>query len=132
MSLLCDLRLAAPDTRLGLPETKLGMLPAAGGTQSLTAAVGPHAALPPIALGTTVDAAEALRLGLVHRLVEDDVDRAALDVAGRLSDLDPGVLLATRRALRAAGDLPLDAGLAYERRLAVGLATRPGSGPVGH
>ena len=51
MAMLCDLRLATVDTKLGLPETKLGMLPAAGGTQSLTKAIGPHVALPIVLTG---------------------------------------------------------------------------------
>ncbi|MGF1599664.1 MAG: enoyl-CoA hydratase/isomerase family protein [Acidimicrobiales bacterium] len=127
MSLLCDFRLAAPDTLLGLPETKLGMLPAAGGTQSLTRAVGPHQALPIVALGTTMDAAESLRRGLIHQVV-DAVDDAALELAERLAVLDPATVRAARLATRAAGELPLEQGLAYERRLASLLAGRAGAG----
>jgi enoyl-CoA hydratase/carnithine racemase len=117
MALLCDFRLAAPGTRLGLPETKLGMLPAAGGTQSLTRAVGPAAALPLVATGRTLDAVEAADLGLVHRVVED-VETEAAAVASRLADLAPAVASAARRALHAAGDLPLPSGLTLEKQLA--------------
>jgi enoyl-CoA hydratase/carnithine racemase len=117
MALLCDIRLATPDTVLGLPETKLGMLPAAGGTQSLTRAVGPVAALPIVTSAVNISAAEALRRQLVHRLV-DDVEAEAMAIARRWAALEPGPLQAARRALRAAGDLPLDAGLALEARLA--------------
>lgn len=116
MAMLCDLRVAAPDTVLGLPETKLGMLPAAGGTQSLTRAVGPHQALPVVALGTTIGAGEALERGIVSELA-DDVEAAARARAEELAQLDADLLRAARRLLRAAGDLSLDAGLAYERRL---------------
>lgn len=119
MAMLCDLRVAADDLRMGLPETKLGMLPAAGGTQSLTRAIGPSAALPLVAAAPTVDAGEALARGLVHRVVPaDDLASAAEDIAANLAGSDPQVLAAARRALRAAGDLPLDAGLALEQRLA--------------
>lgn len=117
MSLLCDLRLATPDTILGLPETKLGMLPAAGGTQSLTRAIGPHGALPIVALGTNLTAAEALDRGLVTEVV-DDVEAAAREAAEQLASLDATLLRAARRLLRAAGDLPLPAGLAQEKRTA--------------
>jgi len=123
MAMLCDLRLAAPDTVLGLPETKLGMLPAAGGTQSLTRAVGPHQALPVVALGTTMGAGEALERGIVTE-VADDVEAASRARAEELAQLDADVLRAARRLLRAAGDLPLEAGLAYERRLARSLRRR--------
>lgn len=117
MAMLCDLRIAAPETVMGLPETKLGMLPAAGGTQSLTRTVGPHQALPIVALGTTVDAAEALARGLVTEVV-DDVEAEARARAEQLAQLDADTVRAARRLLRAAGDLPLDQGLAYEKRLA--------------
>ncbi len=122
MSLLCDIRIAATDAALGLPETKLGMLPAAGGTQSLTRAVGPHAALPIVARGTTIGAAEAHSRGMVTEVV-DDADQAALDRAHDLALIDPAVIRAARLALRAAGDLPLAAGLRRERDLARTLAT---------
>jgi enoyl-CoA hydratase/carnithine racemase len=127
MTLLCDVRLAAPDTRVGLPEVKLGMLPAAGGTQTLTRAIGPHAALPLVATARTVPAAEALALGIIHRVVED-VEGEARATARRLAALEPGVASAARRALHAAGDLALDQGLAYEKHLASALAGIAGAG----
>ena len=117
MSLLCDLRVASHDSMLGLPETKLAMLPAAGGTQSLTHAVGPHQASPVVTLATSFGADEALERGIVHQ-VADDVEQVALDLAGRLALLDPTTLRAGRRALRAATDLPLDQGLDREKSLA--------------
>jgi len=128
MALLCDVRLAAADCRLGLPETRLGMLPAAGGTQSLTRVVGPHAALPVVATAATLTADEAERLGMVHA-VADDVEDAARVVAGDLARIDPTVASAARRALHAAGDLPLDAGLQAERQLARWCAA---AGPATH
>jgi enoyl-CoA hydratase/carnithine racemase len=130
MSLLCDLRLAAADSTLGLPETKLAMLPAAGGTQGLTRAIGPAQALPLIGLATPLGAEEALARGLVHQ-VADDVDGAARRWAHQLARLDPEVVRAGRRALRAAGDLDLGRGLDYEKALARALGpitNRAGSG----
>lgn len=122
MAMLCDLRVAEPTTQLGLPETKLGMLPAAGGTQSLTRAIGPHAALPFVASAVTIDAADALERGMVT-FVADDADEIARELARDFARLDPDVVAAVRRALRAAGDLPLVEGLAVERRLAETLAS---------
>jgi enoyl-CoA hydratase/carnithine racemase len=123
MSLLCDLRVAASETVLGLPETKLGMLPAAGGTQSLTRAVGPHAAMPIVLSGRNLDAAEALRRGVVQLVVPaDELQATTRALASRLAALDPGVVRALVRCLAAAHDLPLSQGLAVERRLAGALA----------
>ena len=127
MSLLCDLRIASDDAVLGLPETKLGMLPAAGGTQSLTAAIGPAAALPLVLSGRSISAAEAHRLGVVSEVVPtDDLDSRTAGLASALAQIDPQVTRALRRCLRAANDLSLSDGLAVERRwaaiAAVGLA----------
>jgi len=119
VALLCDLRLAAADTRVGLPETTLGMLPAAAGTQSLGRLLGAAAATAHVLLGETIDAEEAARRGIVHRVVDgDELEVEALAVARGLAALDPPVARGAKRALRAAADLPLAAGLATESRLA--------------
>ena len=126
MAMLCDVRLAAADTVVGLPETRLGMLPAAGGTQSLTKAIGPAAALPVVLTADNIGADEAARRGIVHRVVAagpDDTAAEAVDCAARLvadrwAALDPSALTAAKRALRAASELDLASGLAVERRLA--------------
>lgn len=118
MALLCDLRVAAPDARLGLPETTLGMLPAAGGTQSLTAAIGPHAALPPVLLAATWSGADAADAGVVHRL-DVDPDRAALAVAAEIAAHDPSRIRAAVRLCRhVTAPIP---GPPLDRRLARGL-----------
>lgn len=116
MALLCDVRVAGPTSRLGLPETKLGMLPAAGGTQSLTRTIGPNGAVPVIALADELTADAAFDQGIVS-LLADDPDAAARDLAVTLAGYEPGPLRNLKRCLRAAVDLPLDAGLAVERRL---------------
>lgn len=118
MAMLCDIRLASPETKVGLPETKLGMLPSAGGTQSLTRAIGAHQATPLVATSVTIDAEEAKDRGVIHQIVQD-VEAAALELATRWSKADPSVVRAARKALRASGDLPLDAGLALEKRLSL-------------
>lgn len=99
MALMCDFRLAGPDTVVGLPETKLGMLPSAGGSQTLTRAVGPARAAGLVMMAENVPAAEALAAGLVHQVVED-VDAAALALARRLAEVDPAVMAQARRQLR--------------------------------
>lgn len=118
MALLCDVRVAEPDVRLALPETKLGMLPAACGTQSLPRAIGAAAALPLVLSGRELDAAEALELGILN-VVSDDAAAEAGRLARRLADRPAAA--ATAAALRGAAELPLAAGLALEKRLAIGL-----------
>ncbi len=129
MALLCDIRLAATDTVVGLPETRLGMLPAAGGTQSLSKAIGAVAALPWVLSADNIPAHQALERGIVHRVVAPDstvnqspaeaVNTAAAAVARRWANSEPRLVQAAKRALRGAAELDLDAGLVLERRLAV-------------
>jgi enoyl-CoA hydratase/carnithine racemase len=102
MALMCDFRLAAPDTVVGLPETKLGMLPSAGGSQSLARVIGPAAAARLVLAAENLTAEEALAAGVVHQIVED-VDAASLALARRLAATDPDVMRAARRLLRSAG-----------------------------
>lgn len=120
MALLCDLRIAAHGTKVGLPETKLGMLPAAGGTRSITAWVSASAALPFIMAGEPVDAARALALGIIDEVLDEgaDVDGTALSYARRLAALPRPAVRAALGASKAAHELPLREGLAAERRLA--------------
>jgi 3-hydroxyacyl-CoA dehydrogenase len=75
LSLGCNYRVATPDAVLGLPEVKIGLLPGAGGTQRLPRAVGAELGLRMIVSGDPIPAAEALRHGLVERIV----DRSSFD-----------------------------------------------------
>ena len=86
LALACDLRLASSSARLGQPEVLLGVIPGGGGTQRLARLVGPSRAKDLILSGRTVEAAEALSMGLVNRIVEpDNVLDAALEWAGEMA-----------------------------------------------
>ena len=69
LALACTMRLASETAKLGLPEGKLGLIPGYGGTQRLPRLVGRSAALKMMLTGEMIDAAEALRLGLVEEVV---------------------------------------------------------------
>jgi len=125
MALLCDLCVAADDARFALPETGLGMIPGVGGTQTLPRRAGTAAALDLVLTGRWLDARAALAAGLVGRVVpRARLEATALGLAGRLARLDPAAVKAVRRAVRGAHDLPLEAGVALERRLALALQGR--------
>lgn len=102
MALMCDFRLAAPDTVVGLPETKLGMLPSAGGSQTLARLIGPAAAAGVVLTADNIPAGQAVAAGLIHEIAEN-VDAAAEALARRLAAVDPAVMRSARRQLRAAG-----------------------------
>jgi enoyl-CoA hydratase/carnithine racemase len=69
LALACDIRLAAPDAQFGQPEVKLGIIPGAGAPHRLTRAVGTALARELIFTGRLVGAEEALRCGLINRIV---------------------------------------------------------------
>ncbi len=122
MALLCDLCVAADDARLALPETGRGMIPGVGGTQTLPRRIGTGRALDLVLTGRWLDAAGAAALGLVVRVVpRRRLAGEAVTLARRLSRVPPATALALRRCVRSAHDLPLEAGVALERQLALAL-----------
>jgi len=119
LALAADIRIASPDAAFGLPETALGLIPGGGGTQRLARLVGVGRALDMILTGDRVDAAEALRLGLVTRLAADPADlrRDAQALAARIAARPPRATAFAKAAVKSALDQPLEAGLAQERSL---------------
>jgi len=117
LALACTFRLALPNARMGLPEIKLGLIPGYGGTQRLPRAVGAARALELIMTGRTVDAEEAVRIGLVNRLVEGDPVGAGIAFAREFSQYSLPVLGFAREAVTRAPDTPLNEGLKVEADL---------------
>jgi enoyl-CoA hydratase len=122
LALACHLRLAATHATFSLPELKLGMIPAYGGTQRLARAIGTGRALAAMLAGESLSAGEALRLGLVNRVVAaDELHGAAATLAATLSQLAPLALRACLAAVTRGARLPLTDGLALEAELFSGL-----------
>ncbi|GAA3294136.1 enoyl-CoA hydratase/isomerase family protein [Dactylosporangium vinaceum] len=118
LAVACDLRVAAASARFGVTPAKLGIVYPPSTTRRLAALVGPAKAKLLLFTGELVDASEALRFGLVDRLVADDLLSAAVD------DLAATIATRSRLTLRAAkavlGDLPVPA--PDEGELAEGVA----------
>ena len=115
LAMACSLRVAGSSARLGLPEVKLGLIPGAGGTQRLPHLVGRGRALDIMLTGREVDAEEALRIGLVDRLVPAGTAAAAArELARELCAASSPAQRAVVRTVAAAYDRPLAAGLRYE------------------
>jgi len=70
LALACTMRIASRTARLGQPEVKLGIIPGAGGTQRLARLCGKGMAHELILTGDVISAEEALRIGLVNKVVE--------------------------------------------------------------
>ena len=118
LALACDVRLASSAAKFGQPEVNLGIIPGGGGTQRLPRVVGMGAAMRMILSGEMIDAAEALRIGLVEEVVppEELVPRA-MALAGAIASKSPVAVAAAKEATRAALSLPLAEGLKLETAL---------------
>lgn len=118
MALLCDMCLAADDAVFFLPETGLGMIPGVGGTQTAPRAIGLGRALDLVLTGKRLDAGEALKIGLVNRVVpRPALLTAAKSLAYTLCRHRPRTVRLAKRAVRRGTDLGLADGLQLERRL---------------
>ena len=117
LALACTLRVATPNARMGLPEIKLGIIPGYGGTQRLPRLIGEGRALEMIMSGRTIDALEAERIGLIHKIVAEEGMSEALEFAGTITCFSRPVLEYAREAVMTALDNPIAAGLKIERDL---------------
>src|SRR5881628_2948926 len=81
VAMACHYRLAAPKAQVGQPEVKLGLIPGAGGTQRLPRLAGVAKAVEMCALGDPADAVEALKFGIVDKIIDADLRKGAVSFA---------------------------------------------------
>lgn len=118
IALACDLRVAAEDASFALPEVSRGTIPGAGGTQRLARIVGLGRALHLILCAERIDAAEALRIGLVTGLVPREALLAeARRIAGVIADHAPIAVMFAKEATRKSLDSDLSTGMKLEADL---------------
>jgi enoyl-CoA hydratase len=117
LAMACTLRVAVRNARMGTPEIKLGLIPGYGGTQRLPRLVGAARALELVMTGRSIDADEALRIGLVNRIVDGDPLAQAVAFAREFSCYSMPVLGFARAAVMRALDTPLAEGLKIEADL---------------
>jgi enoyl-CoA hydratase len=122
LAMMCDFIIAAENAKFGQPEITLGVMPAWGGSQRLTHAVGKAKAMDLCLTGRMMDAAEAERAGLVARIVPaDKLMEEALAAAKKIAAMGQIAAIANKEAVNAAFETPLNEGLKLERRLFYGL-----------
>ena len=115
LALACDIRYASEQATFGQPEINLAVIPGWGGTQRLARAVGPALAKDLIMTGRTIDATEALRIGLVSALYPHaELLERVFETAGSLAKKSPLALSAAKDAANRALQGDLGAGLSYE------------------
>jgi enoyl-CoA hydratase len=118
LALACDLRVGADTAMLGQPEVRLGIIPGGGATQRLPRLVGYGKALQLILSGELVDGVSAYEIGLLDEVVPAaELRDRTLEIARSMADKSPVTLAIAKRAVRAAYEMPLSAGLEQERDL---------------
>lgn len=117
LAMACTFRLGTAAARFGLPEVKLGLVPGYGGTQRLPRLVGLAAALEILMTGRSVPADEALRIGLLNRIVDGEPLQAAAQYARAFSKHGLLALRLVRDAALRGADASLREGLAIEADL---------------
>jgi enoyl-CoA hydratase len=117
LAMACTFRLATANARMGLPEIKLGVIPGYGGTQRLPRLVGEARALELIMSGRAIDAEEALRIGLVNRVLAGDPLAAAMAFAREFTRYSLPALAFAREAVQRALTTTLGEGLTIEADL---------------
>jgi enoyl-CoA hydratase len=125
LAMACHVRIASDTAKFGQPEVGLGLIPGAGGTQRLQRLVGRGRALDLILTGDMIDAAEALRIGLVERVVSaSDLRSTVAAYAAKLGSRSPVALARALQAVIVGGEIALPEALALEASLfGLGFAT---------
>jgi enoyl-CoA hydratase len=118
LAMMCDIMLAAENAKFGQPEINIGVIPGAGGTQRLTHAVGKSMAMEIVLNDRRLSADEALRYGLVSRVVpvEHLVDEA-VELAAQIAQRAPVGVQMGKAAVNKAFELGLSEGMEHEKTL---------------
>jgi enoyl-CoA hydratase len=115
LAMACDIRIAAETARLGQPEINVGMIPGTGGTQRMLRLVGPGMAKYLILTGDHISAQEALRIGLVEKVVplETLMDEAKA-LATKLAAKPPKAIALAKQAIAMGMEAGLEESCAHE------------------
>lgn len=121
LALACDIRIASTNAQFGQSEVCIGSIPAAGGTQRLPRMIGMSDAMLMMLTGNSISAEEALRIGLVSRIVPPgDLIAVAREIALRIAENAPLAVRAVKRLVGDGMDMPLFAAIQAEQ-FALGL-----------
>lgn len=116
LAMACDIRIASDRAKFGQPEVNIGVLAAAGGTQRLIRLVGAGKAMELLLTGDIIDAHEALRIGLVNKVVpHEQLGAAVQELCDKLLRKAPLAMQLSKLAARSGTNINLQAGLSIER-----------------
>ena len=115
LAMACDFIYASDRAKFGQPEVGLGLIAGFGGTQRLPLKIGYGPAMELLLSGRIIGADDALRLGLVNRVLPGDELLASAEATAReIMSKGPVAVQVTKRLVQLAGDVGLDAGLREE------------------
>jgi enoyl-CoA hydratase len=118
LALACHIRFASENARFGQPEVNLGIIPGYGGTQRLARLVGKGKAMEMILTGDQIDAHEALRIGLVNKVVpQAELLKAAEELAAKIITKGQLAVRTALKAVNATHETSLSDGQTLEARL---------------
>jgi len=118
LTMMCDLAIAAENAKFGQPEINLGIMPGSGGTQRLPRFTSKAIAMDAILTARMLDAQEALRSGLVSRVVPvDKLMEEAMAVAERIAAYSLPVVMMIKESINRAYETTLSEGVLFERRV---------------
>ncbi len=118
LALACDIRIASETSCFGMSHIKSGLIPWDGGTQRLSRLIGRSKALEMILTGEVIDAQEALRIGLVSKVVpKKELMEVAMKMAQEMASKGPIALRYTKEAIYKGMDMTLEQGLHLEADL---------------
>ncbi|WP_416139986.1 enoyl-CoA hydratase-related protein [Halomonas sp. HK25] len=118
LALACDWAVASDNAIFGQPEVLLGVIPGFGGTQRLPRRVGPAMALDLCTTGRKIDANEALRIGLVNRVMpQAELEAYVEELTKQLGGNGPRAVRATKQAIHDGLEQDLDSALSLENAL---------------
>jgi len=117
LAMTCDMIVASETAKFGQPEIKIGIMPGAGGTQRLTKAVGKALAMEMVLTGKFISAEEALKAGLVNRVVAEELYLdEAVKLAKEVTQMSPISVRLAKESVLKAFDSGLQEGLYFERK----------------
>lgn len=118
LAMACDLRIASTKAKFGQPEVGLGIIPGFSGTQRLPRLVGPAKAKELVYTGEVIRADEALRIGLVNKVVEPEaLMDEALALAEKIAAQAPVAVQLAKKAIDTGLQADIDTGIAIENDL---------------
>ncbi len=117
LAMSCTFRYASPNAKVGQPEVKLGLIPGYAGTQRLARLIGHSKALEICMTGRMVKAEEALQLGIIDRIVEENLVEEAIRSIREIQKNSPIAVYYCKKAIMEGKEMPFEKACALEANL---------------